>query len=279
MINLLLVLSPLVFAQEVEWSETEKAAEAAEKPEAAASVEFGASYTEGNSMFYTIYANATGSYKWGNNKLGAEAKGTVGQSKVDTDGDGLLSDSERREPFKPSAKRYSLDARYDRFLSDKDSLYLLAGGFSDKFAGYDFRTHEQFGYSRVIVDQAHPIGEGEDAPALKTKLLGEIGVDVAQENYVEGVDPGSDLIVAGRIMLGLTHQITEETSFADNVETYVNVQDPKDTRILNTASLSTKFSDKVSFKISDNILFDNVPVEGFRKFDHTFMVTLVASIL
>jgi len=230
-------------------------------------------------MFYTIYANATGSYKWDKNKLGAEAKATIGQSKVDADGDGILSDSERRDPFKPSAERYSLDARYDRFLSDKDSLYLLGGAFSDKFAGYDFRTHEQLGYSRVIVDQAHPVSEAEDAPALKTKLVGEIGIDVAQENFVEGVDPQTDLIIAGRAMLGLTHQITEETSFADTIEAYENVQDPEDLRVLNTASLSTKFSDKVSFKISDNLLFDNVPVTGFRKLDHTFMVTLVASIL
>ena len=279
MINLLLVLSTLAFGQEVEWSETEKTVEEAEKPEAALSVEFGGSYTFGNSVFYTIYSNATGSYKWQKNKLGAEAKATVGQSKVDLDGDGVVSDRERGEPFKPSAERYAAGIRYDRFLSDRDSLYLLAGGFSDQFAGYDLRTHEQLGYSRLLVDHEHSLGEGADGGPLKTKLVGEIGFDWAQENFVEGVDPETAQIFAGRLMLGLTHQINKGTVFTDTIEVYENVQDPEDLRLQNDAALSTKLNGKVSFKISHSLLFDNVPVDGFRKIDHTTMVTLVASIL
>jgi putative salt-induced outer membrane protein YdiY len=279
MFNLLLVLSSLALAQDVEWSETEKAAEEAEKPESAASVEFGGSYTAGNSWFFTVYGNATGSYKWGKNKVGVDAKATVGQSKVDEDGDGILDDSERDEPFKPSAERYSAGLRYDRFLSDRDSLYLLVGGYSDQFAGYDLRTHEQLGYSRLIVDQERSIGQGDDAVALKTTVVGEIGIDWAQENFVEGVDPQTDQIIAGRAMVGLTHQITETTSFTDTIEVYENVQDLEDVRVLNEAALSTTFTDKISFKISHSLLFDNVPVTGRRKLDSTTLVTLVASIL
>ncbi|MBW2257914.1 MAG: DUF481 domain-containing protein [Deltaproteobacteria bacterium] len=279
MINLLLVLSSLAFAQDVEWSETEKAAEETEKPEAALSVEFGGSYTFGNSVFYTVYGNATGSYKWDKNKIGAEAKATVGQSKLDGDGDGVISDSERGEPFKPSAERYAAGIRYDRFLSDRDSLYLLAGGFQDQFAGYDLRTHEQLGYSRLIVDNERSLGEGDDAVALMTRLVGEVGFDWAQENFVEGVDPESAQIIAGRVMLGLTHQINANTSFTNTIEVYENVQDLEDLRLQNDAALSTKLNGKISFKISHSLLFDNVPVDGFRKTDHTTMVTLVASIL
>ena len=58
-----------------------------------------------------------------------------------------------------------------------------------------------------------------------------------------------------------------------------NVQDLEDLRLQNDAALSTKLNGKMSFKVSHNLLFDNVPVDGFRKIDHTTMITLVASIL
>jgi putative salt-induced outer membrane protein YdiY len=53
---------------------------------------------------------------------------------------------------------------------------------------------------------------------------------------------------------------------------------PEDVRLLNTAAINTKLSDVFTLKLSNQLTFDNVPVEGFQKLDQTTMVTFVASI-
>ena len=49
--------------------------------------------------------------------------------------------------------------------------------------------------------------------------------------------------------------------------------------MLNAAAFSAKLSDKFSIKLSHQLTFDNVPVEGFRTLDQTTLVTLVATVL
>ena len=65
----------------------------------------------------------------------------------------------------------------------------------------------------------------------------------------------------------------------DTAEIYENVVDPADLRVLNTAFLTSKISDKLSLKLSHTLTFDNVPVEGFRPLDQVTMLTLVATLL
>lgn len=266
---MLLLTMGVAFAQEeeVEFAGTDDPKQEFEEPEAALSVEVGGTYTTGNAVYYTINGAASGSYKWDRNKLGVKGIANLGEAIADGDGDGFLSEAERDAGLVQNAKRYEGEGRYDRFLADRDSLYVLAGALHDPFGGYDLRTHEQVGYSRLLVDT-------ED-----TKLTGEIGADYAQEDYVEGVDPNYQDIISARLMLGLSHKFNENVSFSDTVEVFENAIDPEDVRVLNDASLTTTLSDVLSFKLSHKLTFDNVPVEGFQPLDQSTMVTLVASIL
>jgi putative salt-induced outer membrane protein YdiY len=149
----------------------------------------------------------------------------------------------------------------------KDSLYVLAGALIDPFAGYDLRSHEQLGYSRKLV------------ATETTTLTGEVGLDLAQENFVDGVDPGRADVLSGRVMMGFEHAFSESVAFSEQVEVYENLLVPADVRVLNTAALSSKLSNTLSTRLSHTLTFDNVPVEGFRPLDQTTMFTLVASIL
>lgn len=163
------------------------------------------------------------------------------------------------------ARKATADLRYDRFFGERDSLYVLFGALTDPFAGYDLRTHEQLGYSHLFVANA------------KTRLVGEFGFDVAQENFVDGVDPSSADIFAARAMLGVAHAFNEGVSFEDKFEVYENVLDPNDLRLLNTASLTSKLSGKLSLKLSHALTYDNAPVEGFEPIDQTTLLTFVAT--
>lgn len=263
----LLALVGLSYAEDPEFAGTDKEAEEAEKPEARLTAEAGAALTTGNSEFYTLTAGVNGSYKWQRSKVQIIGGAVAGSSRIDADGSGSLDDAERRVPMQANARRFFADLRYDLFLSERDSLYVLAGAFHDPFAGYDLRTHEQLGYSRHLVKT--------DA----TNVVAEIGLDYAQENYVDGIDPNYVGVIAGRAMLGVKHNFSEGVGFEDTFEVYENLQDFEDLRVLNTASLVSALSSKFSLKLSHVLIFDNVPVEGFRKTDQTMQVTLVASIL
>ena len=48
---------------------------------------------------------------------------------------------------------------------------------------------------------------------------------------------------------------------------------------LNTAALTVRLSDAMALKLSHSLVFDNVPVEGFRKLDQTATVSIVTTLL
>lgn len=243
-------------------------AETAEKPETHVTGELGGSYASGNANYYTVNGLLNASHKVKQNKISTVAGVNIGGAKVtDLDADGIPDLAPEDVDFSENARRLYADVRYDRFLSDKDALYALAGIFHDPFLGYDTRSHEQLGYSRLLV-------KDDD-----TELRGELGVDLAQENYVVDIDPNYQNILAARILLGVSHKFNDKVSFSDTFETYENVLTYEDVRILNTAALTSTLSGKFSIKLSHGLIFDNVPVEGLRKFDQVSMVTLVATLL
>lgn len=230
--------------------------------------ELGGTYTTGNSNLYTVNGLVTFSHKVSANKLSAVGGVNLGAAVVDTDGNGVVDDAERDNGFEPNAKRVSAEARYDRFLTDKDSLYFLAGLFSDGFAGYDLRAHEQIGYSRTLVKTE------------KAEAKVEIGADWAQEDYVaeSGLDASAKFLAA-RVLAAGSYKLNDSVGLADTFEVYENVLDGADLRLLNSASITSSLSKHLSLKLSHNLIFDNVPVEGFRPLDQTAMVTLVVTLL
>ena len=261
-----LALTPFAHAEDPNFEGTKEAGQAFTESETKLSAEIGGAMAAGNTQFWTLNGIAASSHKWSKNQIAGELGANLGSSLVDEDADGILSNTERNSGLKSTAEKYWTEVRYDRFSGKQDSLYLLGGALVDTFAGYDLRTHEQFGYSRIILDSD------------TTHVVGEVGLDVAQENFVEGVDPKRADVIAARIMVGLTHKFNESVSFSDTLEVFENIRSPNDLRMINDAALTSKLSDTFSLKLSHKITRDNEPVEGYRPTDHTALATLVASI-
>ncbi|MEZ4239883.1 MAG: DUF481 domain-containing protein [Myxococcota bacterium] len=267
-------LSSLAHAEDSTFTGTAEApTEEAPATETHVTGELGGTVASGNSNFYTVNGLVSASHKFGRNQLSLVAGLNLGGAKplpvVATTTGGATETLPPADPDKyvQNVQRLYADGRYDRFLTDHDALYVLAGAFRDRFAGYDLRTHEQIGYSRLLVD-------GEAAT-----LRAELGLDWAQEDYTGDVDPGYADILAARVLLGGSYAFDDRASVADTVEVYENLLDPADVRVLNTASVTATLSGKLSLKVSHALIFDNVPVEGFEPLDQTTMVTLVASLL
>jgi putative salt-induced outer membrane protein YdiY len=254
-----MMLVSVAFASDPEFAGGEKPGQAFATPETRLSAEFGGAWASGNTDNYTR--------RWRRNKLSLALSANLGRGLVDTDGDGRLSDAERAAPRVETARKYVAEGRYDRFVGVRDSLYLLGGVTVDPFAGYDDRAHAQAGWSRAFAD------------TKDLKVLGELGADVAREDFVDGVEPNVEWVYAARLMGGLHYAFNASVALDEQAELYENILDLEDLRVLNTAALTAKLDASFSLRLSHQLTFDNVPVEGFRPTDQVTLVTFVATIL
>lgn len=289
--TLILALAPAQ-AQEAEFEEFAEPVEEVAAPETDLAAELGGNFTSGNARFATMTGGVNAGRKWSQNQLSGHFGLAYTRGVVD-DGDGFLTPAQRQEPWSSwewSSQRLTSEARYDRFLGEKNSLYVLAGADSDVLAGFRLRAHEQLGYSRQLV--------GTD----QIQLLAELGLDVAQEEYnpdsasqIEGLDyvfPSARVMVGGEFVVNENVKFTEEIEAFENLRTVAGPLRENDLRVYNRAALSVRLSEKFSLKLSHNLTFDNVPVlwsdndtpdvweddERYAKLDQTSTVTFVASI-
>lgn len=236
-------------------------------PGAHATAELGGALTFGNTETMALTGLGNVDYRWRKNGISGTFGVNWGQSKIDADGDGKLNDDERAEGYVKTAERELVTLRYDRFFGKRDSLYALGGAFTDSFAGYDFRVNGQVGWSHAFVDQKG------------TTFKGELGLDIARENFVDGVEPNAQTVIAARILLGLRHEFNEHVAFEDTLEAYEGLLDFTDFRLNNTAAVIASMTTRLSLKLSHQLAFDNVPVEGYQPLDHTTMATVVVTFL
>jgi len=261
-----LFLSHPALAWDDVFEETVKEADAVEGPVSSLSAEFGGTSVGGNTETALVYTKVDASYRWSWNEISNKGWAELGRSIVDSDADGMLEEHERANGYQRTAQEMGLDVRYDRFLTDIDSLYGMMGWFHDPFLGYRWRAHTQAGYSRAIwVTEAY-------------ELLAESGMDVAREAYVEGVEPPIDTIFSARGFLSWSAAFGDVLELSESIETYVNVEDAEDVRLINEAGLSLRANDMLSLKTSYRIQHDTVPVEGYESTDKTLALTLVASL-
>ncbi len=231
------------------------------------SAEFGGAWIFGNTVAYTLNGAARGAHRWKSNQLSARVGAMVGRAVADTDGDGHLSKAERSAGEAETARRYEAEARYDRFFGTRDSLYVLTGGFADRFAGYDGQVHSQLGISHAFI-------------RMKTAtLFMEAGADIAREDFIQGVSPNAQTVVSPRILVGGGYSFNPAVRLDNQVEILENLLKREDLRLKETASLTAALSNKLSMRLAYTLAFDNDPVEGFEPVDQSTVVTLVASLL
>jgi putative salt-induced outer membrane protein YdiY len=263
---LLVCLEP-AHAEESTFVGARPEAEIKKLPEAHAAAEFGGILSFGNTESMALTGQGVGSYRWGQNAMGGTFGVNWGQSRIDTDGNGRLDAAEREADWVKTAERESATVRYDRFLGSVTSLYALTGAFTDSFAGYDYRVNAQVGASRSFV-------------ALPSATLkAELGVDVAQEDFVDGVDPNSQIVVSARLQVGARYAFNAHVAFEDTVEMYESLLDSEDVRLNNTASVTSALTGRLSLKLSHVLAFDNVPVEGYQPLDHSTLASVVLTFI
>lgn len=285
---MLLALAHLAHAEDATFVGT-KTGEEAQKPETHLTANAGGNFTAGNAEAITFNAGVDVSHRWKQNQVEVVGGAAIGFGATDANADGFLSSSERcigveGKECDSTAERYSIDGRYDRFISEKSSLYILGGAFHDKFAGFQLRTHGQLGYAFRPIETT--------ASHLKV----EAGIDFANEQYVDGVVPVSANLLAAQVAANFEHTFNESVGFKDSLTVYEPILTQPDgspfaphvtdIRVGNVATVSAKMTNKLSISVSDTLAWRNEPIsapEGIDEtrspFDNTLTVALVASLL
>jgi hypothetical protein len=224
-----------------------------------ASAQAGVIMTTGNSRTTTGAAGAKASRKEGNNKFEVEANGAYARAGIwlaeDRDASGFIEANEDDLVTRTSTRAWLLKARYDRFLTEHNSLYVTALGSGDKPAGKDFVGGGQLGYSRQLYkDDKH-------------ELKGEAGYDFSYENLVGEADALS--IHSARLFVGYEGTVSKDTGVLGSVESLHNVNTLdapggevgafEDTRVNATMAITTKLFENLSFRFSFTAKYDHAP--------------------
>lgn len=260
------ILALPAFAADPEFTKTSEeelkalAENEADEPEWKANAQAGLIMTTGNARTTTLSVGAKASRKAGQNKFQLEAGGAFARSSLfvvdDANGNGTVEQGELTRDSQTTAKSVEGKARYDRFLSEKDSLYLTALALANEPAGKEFVTGGQLGYSRTAFTSD------------KHTLVLEAGYDFSYEKQTN--NQGEFSIHSMRVFAGYESALSEDTGLDASVETLLNVNELEnggviiadrfeDTRVTAKLAMTTKLFEDISFRFAFEAKYDNVP--------------------
>jgi len=227
-----------------------------------AAAEIGLVFTTGNSETTTVSAGLKAARKTGKNKLALEGNLTYARSSLrvldDMNGNGMIDDQDEiTSVASTTAESLSSKLRYDRFLTESNSLYIAALAARDVPAGKEAVVGGQVGYSRRL---------------YKTKTaeaVAEVGFDYSRENLVTG--PVVQIFSA-RGFLGYKAELTEGAAFDTSLEALTNLnketlpttENPEaargeDTRVVAKIAISAKIGKNLAVQSSIEAKYDHAP--------------------
>jgi len=169
------------------------------------------------------------------------------------------------ENWRTNANNINAQARYDRFLTLMDGLFVGGRFRRDPFAGLDLRLQGQVGYLREIFRE------------LNHRFWTEIGYDITYDNFYP--QPGSDVVHSVRGFVGYQNQLNPFVAFVSGLEGLYDVENSRNVRLQWISEINSKIEDRFQLSLMFAARFDNVPVENREKLDTLTTLNLVYSLL
>jgi hypothetical protein len=176
--------------------------------------EAGLVYTTGNSRVTTVTGGIKATRKQARNKFSLDASGAFARASTliarDLDNNMVLTSDEVIREDKESARNYAAKVRFDRFLSERNSLFVAALIGADPLAGKDLTAGGQLGYARLLHKDDHH------------ELSGEFGYDFSHEEFSAATGTSSLSIHSLRAFSGYKGKLAEGTSVEGSLEVLAN---------------------------------------------------------
>jgi putative salt-induced outer membrane protein YdiY len=229
-----------------------------------ASVSAGGLSSSGNSRLVAFTGSGVFDWRRGANGMGASLVGNYGRS-APPDGD-MATTTENAQGR----------VRYDRYLIDDASLFLLATGRHDRFQGLAFRLNLDPGFKYLFVNR----------PA--TALWAEAGYDFQYDTRTsEARDVLDDMGVvidrldkhetdhSARLFLGFRHAFNDATALSNGIEYLQSFVHSKQYRFNYDVLFTAKVWGDLALGVGFNARYDNQPLPEKVKLDTTSTLSLV----
>ncbi len=228
-------------------------------------VSAGGQLTTGNSRL--LAGTASGDYetRFSSNGIGAKVLGNYGESA--TPG----------SPLRTTAENLQGSVRYDRFLIDRLSLFLINTGRHDRFQGLDFRYNLDPGVKYLFVM--------EDVTKLWSELGYDFQYDVRRDDARRTENADGSVTVASktetdhslRAFVGFTHAFNDAVNLNTGLEYLQSFKDSKRSRLNFDALFAAKLGAGLALGAGFSARFDNAPLAGKKKLDTISTLSLIYS--
>jgi putative salt-induced outer membrane protein YdiY len=231
-----------------------------------ASLSAGGLSSSGNSRLVAF--TGSGAYDWrgGANGVGASLVGNYGKS------------APPGGEMETTTENFQGRVRYDRYLIDDLSLFLLVTGRHDRFQGLAFRLNLDPGVKYLFVNR----------PA--TALWVEAGYDFQYDTRTdEGreVRDDMDMLIdtldktqadhSTRLFLGFKHAFNDNTALTNGIEYLQSFIESERYRFNYDVLFTAKVWGDLALGVGFNARFDNAPLPDKEKLDTTSTLSLVYS--
>jgi len=253
----------------------------------AATLSAGGQLATGNSRLLAGTINGTVDSRHGLNGYGAAILGNYGQ--------GAAPGANEVE----TAENLQGRVRYDRYVIDQASVFLIATGRHDKFQGLDFRLNLDPGFKYLFLKEASnalwaEVGYDFQFDDRNAGALGEVGSDgktpvftdptcvpaAAGSNApcVQAQLPKTQVDHSTRVFLGYRHAFNKEVTLAAGAEylqSIVAVEGIYDSRLNFDALFAAKVGGGLSVGLGFSARYDRFPLPGKEQLDTASTLTLI----
>jgi putative salt-induced outer membrane protein len=231
-----------------------------------ASLSAGGLSSSGNSRMVAF--TGSGQYDWrgGANGVGASLVGNYGKS-APPDGE-----------METTTENFQGRVRYDRYVIDDASVFLLVTGRHDRFQGLAFRLNLDPGFKYLFVNRP------------KTQLWAEAGYDFQYDTRTsEARDVLDDMGMvierldkhetdhSARLFLGFKHAFNDATALSNGIEYLQSFVHTDQYRFNYDVLFTAKVWGDLALGVGFNARYDNQPLPNKEKLDTTSTLSLVYS--
>lgn len=231
-----------------------------------AQVSAGGLSSSGNSKLVAFTGSGAVDWRGGYNGLGASLVGNYGRS------------APPGEEMRTTAENAQGRLRYDRYLIEDASVFMLVTGRHDKFQGLAFRLNLDPGFKYLFVNRP------------KTQLWAEAGYDFQYDTRTSDgrrvLDDMGMLIGrldkhesdhSARLFLGFKHAFNEDVAVVNGMEFLQSFVDDERRRFNYDLLFTAKVWGDLALGVGFNARYDNQPLPEKVKLDTATTLSLVYS--
>ena len=231
----------------------------------------GGMWATGNARQLAGTANGAFETRWDNNRIGASILGNYGQ--------GAPPDA----PIRVTTQNVQARVRYDRYVIENASVFLINTGRHDRFQGLDFRYNLDPGVKYLFLSAQANTLWGEAGYDLQHDIRRNQDRVVLDENKAPVLDAnGQPQLLektytdhSTRLYVGYKRAFNKEVTLATGLEYLQSVVDSTRYRVNYDALFAAKVGGGLALGLGFTARYDHAPLPGKQKLDTASTLSLI----